>query len=714
MASTPSTHLVLARKWRPERFSELVGQEHVTRTLAQALKSGRIAHAFLFTGIRGVGKTTAARIMARCLNCEQGPTPEPCGTCAACVEIRTGSALDVVEIDGATYRKIDDARAIIENLSYRPARDRFKIYIIDEAHQLTDQAFNALLKTLEEPPAHVKFILATTEAQKMPETILSRLHRYDFRRIPFAVIFERLKELASREGAVADEAALRMLAREAGGSMRDAERMLETAIASLDGKVIESEVASILGVASRSRVFGIVEAILDKNAAAALGTVRELHRGGANLESLGRDILELLRNLAVAKLPDASGPQSPLANLPDQEAAELTRLAAGAGNRDLMRLFRLMADAQEQLIRSPYPDLLLEMVVIRMATLAPVIDADELLRAIGANAPIARTTGGGNASGSSPHSAPPVAGSTAPVGGAAFAAPPTGAVEPMLAPAAARRIRVEGEVKAEAPMRQTAPNQVAPQEAAPRQVAPQQAAVSAASQVLPRPSVVGVASPSSASSSVALGGLPDLRDFIRGRRAALYGFMEQGAALALNGDVLTIIPRNDIYIRYLNDNRGVIADLASELYGRRIRAELAPLGTPLPSAANAADGSGVPATEGVADAPARSPSASATPPAGFGEAGIGNTDTRPADGAQPEPRAVNGDSSTTNGGEPTTNGDAAATNGAGPAMTQADLRQAVYGDPVVRRIFDEFEARLVEVRASAAGPGAGDSGSRKS
>src|SRR5580698_7624477 len=272
MAASPSSHLVLARKWRPERFGELVGQEHVTRTLMQALKSGRIAHAFLFTGIRGVGKTTAARIMARCLNCEQGPTPEPCGTCAACVEIRAGSALDVVEIDGATYRKIDDARAIIENLSYRPARDRFKIYIIDEAHQLTDQAFNALLKTLEEPPAHVKFILATTEPQKMPETILSRLQRYDFRRIPFGVIFDRLKQLASFEQAEADDTALRLIAREAGGSMRDAERMLETAIASLDGKVAEGDVAGILGVASRSRVIALAEAIINKDAAAALRT----------------------------------------------------------------------------------------------------------------------------------------------------------------------------------------------------------------------------------------------------------------------------------------------------------------------------------------------------------------------------------------------------------------------------------------------------------
>src|ERR1700704_3101982 len=214
-----ASHLVLARKWRPERFGELVGQEHVTRTLSEALRRGRISHAFLFTGIRGVGKTTAARILARCLNCEKGPTPEPCGECAACVEIRAGRALDVSEIDGPTYRKIDDARAIIENLSYRPARDRFKIYIIDEAHQLTDQAFNALLKTLEEPPAHVKFILATTEPQKMPETILSRLQRYDFRRIPFTVIFDRLKQLAAHENVGADEPALRMLAREAGGSM---------------------------------------------------------------------------------------------------------------------------------------------------------------------------------------------------------------------------------------------------------------------------------------------------------------------------------------------------------------------------------------------------------------------------------------------------------------------------------------------------------------
>ena len=435
MALDPSSHLVLARKWRPERFAELVGQEHVTRTLGQALQSGRIAHAFLFTGIRGVGKTTAARILARCLNCERGPTPEPCGECAACIEIREGRALDVVEIDGATYRKIDDARAIIENLSYRPARDRFKIYIIDEAHQLTDQAFNALLKTLEEPPAHVKFILATTEPQKMPETILSRLQRYDFRRIPLNTTLARLKELArakrlksKRRRSACSRARPAAACATPNGCSKPRSRA--------GPQVTESDVAASLGVAGRGAVFKLAEAILSQDAAAALGTVRELHRRGANLESLGRDLLETLRNLAVAKMPAGDG-VNPLADLPDHEASELRRIAERPSMRDLMRLFKLMADAQEQIMRSPYPDLLLEMIVVRMATLAPVMDADELLRALGA-------AGG----------APPAAPSAASGGSGSGTRAPARVPDPEPAPpAGARRLRVEGEVKADAPLR---------------------------------------------------------------------------------------------------------------------------------------------------------------------------------------------------------------------------------------------------------------------
>ena len=517
MAEAPN-HLVLARKWRPERFSELVGQAHVTRTLSEALKRGRIAHAFLFTGIRGVGKTTAARILARCLNCEKGPTAEPCGECAACVEIRAGRALDVSEIDGATYRKIDDARAIIENLSYRPARDRFKIYIIDEAHQLTDQAFNALLKTLEEPPAHVKFILATTEPQKMPETILSRLQRYDFRRIPYTTILERLKDLGEREKVEVEEAALRLLAREAGGSMRDAERMFETAIATSAGKVTEAEVAASLGVASRTAVLKICEAIIDKNAAEALRGVRELANRGANLESLGRDLLETLRNLAIAKLP-ATDSQSALDDIPDHEVAELKRLAGRTSARDIMRLFHLMAESQEQIIRSPYPDLLLEMAVVRMASLAAVVDADELLRAIGASSS-GQTSGTGSGSG----------GAGSRTGGQSE----PGANTPA---SGTRRLRVEGEVKADAPLRSA-------------------------------PISTAIADSGGARE------MPELRDFIKARRAALAGFMEQGAGLVLADNLLTMTARNDIYIRYLSDNKPVIAELASEHFGRPIRVEL--------------------------------------------------------------------------------------------------------------------------------------------
>jgi DNA polymerase-3 subunit gamma/tau len=636
-----SSHLVLARKWRPERFSDLVGQEHVTRTLEQALKTGRIAHAFLFTGIRGVGKTTAARILARCLDCAEGPTAEPCGNCAACREIRAGTALDVVEIDGATYRKIDDARAIIENLGYCPARDRFKIYIIDEAHQLTDQAFNALLKTLEEPPAHVKFILATTEPQKMPETILSRLQRYDFRRIPFAVIRARLSELAGREGVEVDDSALTLLAREASGSMRDGERMLETAIASLGTHIGEGELAAILGVASRTRVFEIIGAILDKDPATALRAVRELNQRGANLDSLGRDVLEMVRNLAVAKLPPSNSPNILLADLPDQEAAELQRLATRASARDLMRLFRLMAEAQEQLARSSYPDLMLEMTMIRMATLAPVLDADELMRAI--------SGAGGNPSSSGDDSGERGLSSSrstevqlpsnrrvrssrqevAPESSASIDQQPSPPVEADSAPMC--RIPFEGEVKADAPRRET-------------------------------PSRVSVSDPAPASAGAEL---PDLRDFIRSRRAALAGFMEQGASLKIDGDVLTVTARSDIYVRYLTDNRNAIAELASELYGRRIRVEMAGPGATAAAGSDARESS-----ERDAEQSSSRPVSLATAEAKQ----IIECTTDPMPPATSEPRR----------------------------QAQPDPRQQLYADPVVRRIFDEFDARLVEFKTASA------------
>src|SRR6185369_14608782 len=261
------SYLVLARKWRPQSFEDIVGQSHVTQVLRNAIAGGRIAHAYLFTGVRGVGKTTAARVLAKALNCEQGPTGVPCNRCSQCVEITEGRSLDVYEIDGASNRGIDEVRQIIENVRYQPARSRFKIYIIDEVHQVTKDAFNALLKTLEEPPEFVKFILATTEPHRVPETILSRCQRYDFRRIALREIVQRLKLITDSEGLKITEGALITLAREADGSMRDAQSLLEQVLASAgdptqSAPIDERLLVDILGLGERETLYEISRAVI--------------------------------------------------------------------------------------------------------------------------------------------------------------------------------------------------------------------------------------------------------------------------------------------------------------------------------------------------------------------------------------------------------------------------------------------------------------------
>src|SRR5262245_13187627 len=248
-------YLVSARRWRPQTFEDLIGQEHVARTLGNAIRSDRVAHAFLFTGVRGVGKTTAARILAKALNCERGPTPTPCNVCVNCLEITAGNAVDVLEIDGASNTGVDDVREIIDNVRYQPAKSRFKIYIIDEVHMLSTSAFNALLKTLEEPPPHVKFIFATTDPHKVPHTIHSRCQRYDFKRIPLRLIVERLAHIVRSDGIEVSERALFLVAREAEGSMRDAQSMLDQVIAFAGKKVRDEDVADALGLADRSGLY---------------------------------------------------------------------------------------------------------------------------------------------------------------------------------------------------------------------------------------------------------------------------------------------------------------------------------------------------------------------------------------------------------------------------------------------------------------------------
>src|SRR4029077_18338397 len=297
------SYLVLARKWRPQSFEDIAGQAHIARTLQNAIRTNRIAHAYLFTGVRGVGKTTAARILAKALNCEKGPTPNPCNQCSHCEEITNGTSLDVLEIDGASNRGIDEIRQIIENVRYHPAKCRFKIYIIDEVHQVTKDAFNALLKTLEEPPSFVKFILATTEPHRLPETILSRCQRYDFRRISLKEIVHGLEEIAKKEGLNITEGALVLLAREADGSMRDAQSLLEQVLAcaapegtkGAPSSVDEVSLQDILGLAERKVLYEISNAVIRGDAKRCIELVAEVVVQGCDVCRLSRDLVEHFR-----------------------------------------------------------------------------------------------------------------------------------------------------------------------------------------------------------------------------------------------------------------------------------------------------------------------------------------------------------------------------------------------------------------------------------
>jgi DNA polymerase III subunit gamma/tau len=370
------SYLVLARKWRPQTFDELIGQEHVSQTLMNAIRSERVAHAFLFTGVRGVGKTTAARILAKALNCEKGPTPTPCNECVNCREITAGNAVDVLEIDGASNTGVDDVREIIENVRYQPAKSRFKIYIIDEVHMLSTSAFNALLKTLEEPPPHVKFIFATTDPHKVPHTIHSRCQRYDFKRIPFRLITDRLAHMARSDGIEVSDRALFLIAREGEGSMRDAQSMLDQVIAFAGKTIRDEDVVAALGLADRKLLYAVADAIVERNPTRALEVFNELHLYGYDMRRFARELLEHFRNLAVVRLVPGV---DLLPDLPDEERLEVGRQAEKMSGEDLDRAFRLMVTTETDVARVPYPKLVLEMALIKLATLAPVVPIEEVL-----------------------------------------------------------------------------------------------------------------------------------------------------------------------------------------------------------------------------------------------------------------------------------------------------------------------------------------------
>jgi DNA polymerase-3 subunit gamma/tau len=368
-------YVVFARKYRPQRFGEVIGQEHIARTLQNAVKADRVAQAYLFCGSRGVGKTTMARILAKALNCEQGPTPEPCGKCEACRRIATGDDLDVMEIDGASNRGIDEVRALRQNVRLAPAHSRFKIYYVDEVHMLTEPAFNALLKTLEEPPAHVKFIFSTTDPLKLPETVRSRCQRFDFRRIPDAGIVQLLDGVCRKEGLELEPGAASVIARAARGSMRDALGALDQ-LGALSGKIRMEDVLAVLGAVDRLMLGQIVDALAQEDAPAALRATHRVLFGGTDAEDFADQLSEYLRDLLVASYCGADDPMLAGAMA---DAETLKRQSQLFTPDQFSYMIVLLREAKLRARRDTTGRIAIELAILKMCRLSDLVPIQEAL-----------------------------------------------------------------------------------------------------------------------------------------------------------------------------------------------------------------------------------------------------------------------------------------------------------------------------------------------
>jgi DNA polymerase III subunit gamma/tau len=383
------SYQVIARKWRPQTFGDLVGQGHVTETLQNAIRNNRVAHAYIFSGARGVGKTTAARILAKALNCVNGPTPEPCGVCDSCKEIAAGSSLDVIEIDAASNRGIDQIRELREMVRYAPAAARSKVVILDEAHMLTGEASNALLKTLEEPPDRVIFVMATTEPENLVDTIRSRAQHFHFRALTFAEITGRLQEIARKENLKIEAGALAVIARMAEGSLRDALSLLEQARAFCGETIPDKQVRELLGVVPDDALEELVGAIASGSAERALGLVHSFQKEGRNLQHFCREAIRHMRNLLIARVCGADSDL--IAATPDQRPA-LERAASQFSEEDLTRFFQILLQTDDDLRRKPDPRVHLEMGLLRLINAARLAPLEELLAEVRSGSPAGGTS----------------------------------------------------------------------------------------------------------------------------------------------------------------------------------------------------------------------------------------------------------------------------------------------------------------------------------
>jgi DNA polymerase-3 subunit gamma/tau len=414
---------VLARKYRPQRFDDVVGQQAVTRTLRNAITSGRLAHAFVFAGSRGCGKTTTARILARALNCVGGPTADPCGACDACIEIAQGRDIDVLEIDAASHTGIDNIRdVVIAGLAVSPVRDRYKVFIIDEVHQLSAASFNALLKSIEEPPAHVVFMMATTELHKIPDTILSRAQVFEFRTISTRVIADTLRQIAGAEQIEASDAALALIARAAEGSMRDAQSALDQAIAFAGTTIGADDVATVLGLVARDLLIDLITAVVEEDGPAAFALSDRAVASGTDLRIVCRELSRVVRDMMVLSVdPERAGD----GELADDERERLVALGKRFSREDLMRAFDLLSKAEYELRGSSHPRYHFEMVLLRWMHLRKLVPLAELLGQTGAAAPASR--GSGSAPAVSARARTSAAAAPAPAASVSRAAPPKAA-----------------------------------------------------------------------------------------------------------------------------------------------------------------------------------------------------------------------------------------------------------------------------------------------
>jgi DNA polymerase-3 subunit gamma/tau len=568
------SYQVIARKWRPQTFGDLVGQSHVTSTLANAIKNDRVAHAYIFSGARGVGKTTAARILAKAMNCVKGPTPEPCGECDSCKEIAAGTSLDVIEIDAASNRGIDQIRELREMVRYAPAASRSKVVLLDEAHMLTSEASNALLKTLEEPPDRVIFVMATTQPEDLEDTIRSRSQHFHFRALTFAEITGRLEEIAAKENLKIEAGALAVIARMAEGSLRDALSLLEQARAYCGDVMADKEVRELLGVVPEDSLNELVEAIAEGSADRALGLVHTFQKEGRNLQHFCREAIRHIRNLLIARV---SGADSDLIAATADQRPALAKAAAQFTEEDLTRFFQILLQTDDDLRRKPDPRVHLEMGLLRLINAQRLAPMEELLAELRSGAPAGVASAGGMRSSASaipaiaaPQVKPARNFSAAPAPQTTFA-PPARVAPPSFSPGGAAAAPARAEIKtALAPMSAPAEMKAAKAAEPPATVAP--AAES-------EPQVEATAETAIAAAARAAGitqeQVTEIKTSIQAQQKFLGEIMNQGSRWELEGAELRIYFSADkrafAEMMEARDSLEKVRTCSSKVLGRPVR-----------------------------------------------------------------------------------------------------------------------------------------------